>query len=491
MISGVLHLSSKVTMGATKSGSIKRKFTSSSGDKMIVSTRKKQTPYDVYVVLKDGQICDWVGTVGDKETEFKFTRIRNNIKWKRIPKKLIEIDTSDDKRIDKTNENIFSIDPEGCLDIDDACHIKKNKDGYEIGIHIADVSYFIPFNSELDLKIRERSTSVYFPNETFHMIPEEISIKHCSLIKNKKKNAVTTIFQYYSDKNIIVCKGIFRSLIVNKYNYSYDEAQKMIDEKNKSDVHLLFQTIQKLYEDKLDAHTLIEKLMVMANCNAALELDKKYPDIGIFRTHQETIMKTIDDVNPDVMRKINIFNMEKAVYSVGNTNTEHYGLKQKYYTHFTSPIRRYADLMVHRLLLNDKLKINQEDIKKIINYANDVEKRTKKAQREAELLKIVYEIENYDITEGNVVRFHDNKADIWIPKYNIRTYSTIYSTKLGDIVDYIYDEKNNLLSVMVNNKEMFQLKLGQKIKIKLIPVIRESNFRNKLMVQLIEPNPCL
>ena len=325
MIPGVLHLSSKVTMGATKNGSIKRKFTSCSGDKLIVSTRKKQTPYDVYVVLKDNQICDWIGTVGEKDIEEKFVRIRNNIKWKRIPNKLIKIESFNYKRVDLTKENIFSIDPEGCLDIDDACHIKRNKYGYEIGVHIADVSSFIRMDSDFDLKIRNRSTSVYFPDKTFHMIPEKISIEHCSLIKNKEKNAVTTLFQYDHDKNTLHCKGIFRSSIVNKNNYSYEEAQKMIDNSDKSDVTLLFNIIENLYKEKLNAHTLIEKLMVMTNCNAALELNKKYPKISIFRTHQETVTETINDINHDVMEKINIFNMEKAVYSVGNTKTSHYG----------------------------------------------------------------------------------------------------------------------------------------------------------------------
>ncbi len=213
-----------------------------------------------------------------------------------------------------------------------------------------------------------------------------------------------------------------------------------------------------------------------------MELNLKYPKIGVFRIHKKSINKIIDDVEINILKKINIFNMESAVYSVSNLHTNHYGLNQKYYTHFTSPIRRYADIMVHRLILDD-VKINQKQMEIIINHVNNVQKNAKKAQREAELIKIIYELADCVETDGYIIGFNENKADMWIPHLKIRTYSTIYSTKLGDIVDYV--KKNNKLFVRMNGKEMFQLKLGQKIKIKLIPVIRDSNFKNKLIVQLL------
>src|SRR5207253_4486329 len=96
-------------------------------------------------------------------------------------------------RLDLCDKEIFSIDPPGCRDVDDALHIEKKDKTSVIGIHIADVSEWVTPDSAIDLYARQRMTSVYLPKKTHHMLPPELSENYCSLIKNQKRYTLSLL----------------------------------------------------------------------------------------------------------------------------------------------------------------------------------------------------------------------------------------------------------------------------------------------------------
>lgn len=314
----------------------------------------------------------------------------------------------------------FTIDPADAKDFDDAISIRKLKnDVYEIGVHIADVSYYVHPGTELDEEAYKRATSVYLPDRVNPMLPERISNELCSLRPHEDKFTFSAIFQM-NTRGDVKQYWLGKTVIHSDHRYAYEDVQQIIETgegHNKEAILLLNDIAQRLRKSrfskgainfssqevrfKLDekgkpigvmvkeskeSHQLIEEFMLLANRTVAENIAKqtinKKPLPFPYRVHDqpdeeklapfivfakkhghqfdasspEAIAKSFNQLLADanghpeqhVLEQLGIRTMAKAIYTTENIG--HYGLAFEYYCHFTSPIRRYPDVLVHRVL---------------------------------------------------------------------------------------------------------------------------------------------
>ncbi|MDP1763505.1 MAG: ribonuclease R [Sediminibacterium sp.] len=324
------------------------------------------------------------------------------------------------KRRDCRELLTFTIDPVDAKDFDDALSIRKLANGhYEIGVHIADVSYYVLPETELDAEAYKRATSVYLPDRVNPMLPERISNELCSLRPHEDKFTFSAIFQM-TNKGEVKQYWLGKTVIHSDHRYAYEEVQEIIESKkgmHVEEILLLNDIAQRLRKNrfskgainfssqevrfKLDekgkpigvmvkeskeAHQLIEEFMLLANRTVAenvakLNINKKplpfpyrvhdQPDpekLGPFMVFAKKHGHVFNTSSPEkiahsfnamlqeakgkpeqhVLEQLGIRTMAKAIYT--SENIGHYGLAFEHYCHFTSPIRRYPDVLVHREL---------------------------------------------------------------------------------------------------------------------------------------------
>lgn len=337
------------------------------------------------------------------------------------------------KRKDCRDILTFTIDPADAKDFDDAISIRKLSNGmYEIGVHIADVSYYVLPGTELDEEAYKRATSVYLPDRVNPMLPEKISNELCSLRPHEDKFTFSAIFQMDA-KGVIKQYWLGKTVIHSDHRYAYEDVQQIIETKkgvNEEEILLLNDIAQRLRKIRFDkgainfsstevrfkldekgtpigvmvkeskeSHQLIEEFMLLANRTVAenvakLKINKK-PLPFPYRVHDrpdvekltpfinfakkygytfdvstpQTIAASFNNMlslakgKPEqhVLEQLGIRTMAKAIYTTENIG--HYGLAFEYYCHFTSPIRRYPDVLVHRVLqsiLEDKPMVDKK-----------------------------------------------------------------------------------------------------------------------------------
>eukprot|EP00477_Mikrocytos_mackini_P001175 GAHX01001258.1.p1 GENE.GAHX01001258.1~~GAHX01001258.1.p1 ORF type:complete len:945 (-),score=200.08 GAHX01001258.1:42-2876(-) len=381
------------------------------------------------------------------------------VEGKVLDKKYIENSLKDNRR-DLRDRVVVSIDPEGCVDIDDAISVKKLKNNhYEIGVHIADVTSYVKENSPLDRIASERGTSVYLVQRRIDMLPGILSSNVCSLHENVDRLAFSILWECSFQKNgNMVLNSIFcgKSVIRNSKAFSYEQAGDVLSGKqglgedctqHQANLEVLMKMAINLRNTRINngamilskvepkfridkrtlepieselyttgvTNNMIEELMVLANTTAAEIIIKNFPDVGILRKHPnitegnfEDLKKVVESFSKKVGKKfkletqkditklftdlekegIDVYNasllsgqfskrMNKAYYfCAGDEDFKgHFGLALNLYTHFTSPIRRYADVLVHRLLnfatLDKKPKFDLERIRKVVDNVND------------------------------------------------------------------------------------------------------------------------
>ena len=336
------------------------------------------------------------------------------------------------KRRDMRDTLTFTIDPKDAKDFDDALSFKKLENGnYEVGIHIADVSYYLQEGTILDDEAYQRATSVYLVDRVVPMLPEVLSNFACSLRPNEEKYTFSAIFEI-TEKAEVVNNWFGRTVIYSDQRFAYEEAQYIIETKNntipietsitgsaykvsdeivnatlkldelakifrikrmaqgaisfdkvevKFNLNTNYEPVGVFFKMSKDANHLIEEFMLLANKKVA-EFIGKQKKTFIYRIHDEpnedklialqnviskfgysinfkskgdismSLNKLLNDVQgqkeQNLIDTLAIRSMSKAKYSTDNIG--HYGLAFDYYSHFTSPIRRYPDVMVHRLL---------------------------------------------------------------------------------------------------------------------------------------------
>lgn len=324
------------------------------------------------------------------------------------------------KRKDCRDILTFTIDPADAKDFDDALSIRTLQNGqYEIGVHIADVSYYVHPDTELDQEAYKRATSVYLPDRVNPMLPERISNELCSLRPHEDKFTFSAIFQM-NGKGEVKQYWLGRTVIHSDHRYAYEDVQQIIETrkgKHENEILLLNDIAQQLRKKrfskgainfssqevrfKLDekgkpiavvvkeskeSHQLIEEFMLLANRTVAenvakLKINKKplpfpyrvhdrpdeeklAPFIVFAKKHghsfdissPQAIAHSFNSMLKDaegkpeqhVLEQLGIRTMAKAIYTTENIG--HYGLAFEHYCHFTSPIRRYPDVLVHRVL---------------------------------------------------------------------------------------------------------------------------------------------
>lgn len=372
------------------------------------------------------------------------------------------------KRRDMRETLTFTIDPKDAKDFDDALSFKKLENGnYEIGIHIADVSYYLQEGTILDDEAFNRATSVYLVDRVVPMLPEVLSNFACSLRPQEEKYTFSAIFEI-NEKAQVINQWFGRTVIFSDQRFAYEEAQYIIETKNNTipvetsitgksyvvqdDIVAATLKLDELAKilrrnrmnegaisfDKVevkfnlneagepegvyfkiskDANHLIEEFMLLANRKVA-EFIGKQKKTFVYRIHDEPnedklinlqtiiskfgysinfkskadISKSLNNLLNDVVGKkeqnlvdtLTIRSMSKAKYSTDNIG--HYGLAFDYYSHFTSPIRRYPDVMVHRLLqyyLDGGKSVDSELYEEKCQHSSNMEGLATNAERDS------------------------------------------------------------------------------------------------------------
>ena len=474
-----------------------------------------------------GNCLEIIGELGDINTEYQHILSLYHLQYPDLNHKYKHIDFNPEvgDRLDIRHLNVYSIDPPNCKDIDDAFRLNEIADNiYEIGIHTADVSHFIQFNDDLDKIIQSRLTSVYPPHKTINMLPNVYSDNICSLLPNKDRYA---FFYYLPNKQprrnngLSVCKNNHTFQKAFSYKEADDLIQKDEDEdkdcqderRRESDISKINKLTDLIYRNnnfqlqKGDSKSgfMIQILMVLANKHAAEHIYYNFPELSLLRTHLNLDKKDLskqNELNQYLIGK----NMKSALYQIAPARTSHDTLNINKYTHFTSPIRRYADIIVHRLLQpsisNQPCTWDIKDINNIADKMNERNKTIRKAEQKMNRLIIIDKLNNHTLeTTGYITEIFpvQKKIELYIPCYKLSIKTRIFHRKLDTILDYRFDSENesdksdnenesdNVVIIDKNTQETISLVRYQQITVSLTPYLKKDRFEDKLEINLVEP----
>jgi ribonuclease R len=404
-----------------------------------------QCRFSHYLGHIDDHKCDIPAAIEEYElrNDFPLATIEEAQNFGKIVRKK---DMAD--REDFRDQECITIDPNTAKDFDDALTLTKDKKGhYHLGVHIADVTHYISPGTALDKEAQARCNSTYFPGYCLPMLPKELSNNLCSLKPNVNRLTVSVLMEI--DKNgDLVDYRITRSVIRSCKRFTYEEAKKVLDKEKKSPHYALLKRMENLcfllknkrfergsldlslpdlivivdeegFPDRTEyveydiTHQLVEEFMLKANEVVARHLTDEEHHVA-YRVHETPPDENLKDfVNlarafgfelPDAPTQDELqkfFNeavespygqhlaacyirrMRMAVYSPENIG--HYGLSLTHYCHFTSPIRRYADILVHRTLFEQGLE--QKPLELITTHCSEQERISARAENSVKLLK--------------------------------------------------------------------------------------------------------
>lgn len=455
---------------------------------------------------------------------------------------------------------IFTIDGLDAKDLDDAVSISKNDNGnYNVGVYIADVSYYVKEGSEIDIEALNRGTSIYLVDRVIPMLPVKLSNDLCSLNPNQEK-LVMALFMEVNNKGEVVDAIVKEGIIKTTKRLSYEGCNKLfetgsVDNKQISDDLVgkecggveyssldlaldslgLMRELSQILQEKRDkrgsinfdvdeakvivdekgkaidivlrergiSEKIIEEFMILANETVAemiYQMDLPFiyriheePDLVKFHLLKELVSSlgySVKSLHPKELQKLlakidetkehsyiknSILRlMNKAIYS--DENDGHFGLASRWYTHFTSPIRRYPDLLVHRLLrkylINNNTELDSNKYNKLKEIISDIAKKC--SNREKVAIECEYKVldmkkaeymEKYigEEFEGAVSSIHRFGIFVTLPN----TVDGLLSSRGLSKHDYTYNLETNCY---FNYKTGKKLSLGTNVKVVLTKV---------------------
>ncbi len=501
-----------------------------------------------------GKVIDILGAAGENNTEMHAILAEYGLPYT-YPENVeraaddISADITDAAlagREDFRDVVTFTIDPHDAKDFDDALSIRPIKKGlWEVGVHIADVSYYVQEGSIIDKEAFKRATSVYLVDRTIPMLPEKLCNNLCSLRQDEEKLTYSVILEM-TDAGVVKRSRIARTVIRSNRRFAYEEVQAIIEREQQggknplpgdefkteimtldslakilrakrfADGALSFDRVEVRFDidetghpvsvyfkESKDANQLVEEFMLLANRTVAEFIGKVKggnPKTFVYRVHDEpdpermenlqnfvakfgyklkatgdpvemakSMNKMLSEVKgkkeQELIETISIRSMQKACYTTENIG--HYGLAFKFYTHFTSPIRRYPDLMVHRLLtryIGGGRSVNQAKYEEYCEHCSGREQLAEQAERAsikykqveymADRMNQVFDAVISGVTEwGIYAEIIENKCEGMIA---IRSLG-------GDYFEF--DEKNYCL---IGQRTRKRYRLGDHVKVKVV-----------------------
>ena len=474
-----------------------------------------------------GQVVDILGRSGENNTEMHAILAEFGLPYsypknvedaaERISAEIAPEEIA--RREDFRKVTTFTIDPRDAKDFDDALSVRSLGNGqWEVGVHIADVTFYVHEGTVIDKEAEHRATSVYLVDRTIPMLPERLCNNLCSLRPDEDKLAYSVIFRM-DDQARVLDSRIVHTVIRSNRRFTYGDAQTIIETGQgdyaaeiltldrlakllrqrrfeagaiafdrvevKFDVDKQGRPLRVYFKVSKDANKLVEEFMLLANRTVAERIGRvpagKKAKVFPYRIHDlpdpekldtlsqfiarfgyklrttgnktdvsKSINRLLSDVHgkkeANLIETVSIRAMQKARYSTHNIG--HYGLAFDYYTHFTSPIRRYPDMMVHRLLtkyLDEKGRsVSEKKYEALCEHSSAMEQLAAQAERSSVKYKQVEFMQEhvgqvYDgvisgVTEwGLYVELNENKCEGMIP---IRDLDDDY---------YEFDEKNYCL----------------------------------------------
>ncbi|KAI5826729.1 SSD1 protein [Schizophyllum commune Tattone D] len=520
-------------------------------DKLFVACIKR---HPISSLHPFGTLVEELGPIGDIEVEtsallkdcnFPTEDFADNV-MKCLPPMPWTIPERElDLRKDLRGERIFSIDPDTAKDLDDALSIKANEDGtYEIGVHIADVSYFVKPNTALDRDARKRATSVYLVQRAVPMLPPTLSEELCSLVPGQDRLAFSVVFTMTKDAKV-TNKWFGKTIIRSAAQLSYANAQDVIEgrvlgdvpvipEHNavdiEHDIRVLYDIAKELRKQRfengalsleslslsfkldetgkpidcgqrtrVEANDLIEEFMLLTNITVAQHIAVHLPEQALLRRHDTPIerrlnnfverakrlgvdmdimssgamMRSFDAIKDPMTRKLLELLSFKATqrakyYCAGMLDIakyHHYALNVPLYTHFTSPIRRYADVLVHRQLESTlqsppgeaKFMMDRDAVAKVAQQCNIKRDSAVLAQEQSAHLFLCVLISDLThrygpvIRQAKVINVLDAAFDVLVPEFGIEKRVHVDQMPIDN---HVYDEHTHALQIYWSNRDV-------------------------------------
>ena len=500
----------------------------------------------------EGGIVSILGSPKDTEALISSLLLNEGIEEKFPNEVLQELDKIDEdfsdeleNRKDLRHLDIITIDGSDAKDLDDAVYVEKTEDGYKLFVSIADVSYYVRENTELDTEALKRGNSIYLVDRVIPMLPRKLSNNLCSLNPNEDK-LTFTVEMDLDKRGKVIKNDFYKSVIKSKYRMTYENVNtilekdedleeyrnlydkyRKIDEmlKNMLELSKIIRSNKKrrgsidfelpeikvvLDENKAvkdivlrsrgEAERIIEDFMVIANETVAEKLFwEEIP--AIYRVHEdpdkakvqalnETLikfgysLKGLEEIHPGkfqniierttglpegyLIHKLILRAMQRARYA--NKNLGHFGLASKYYLHFTSPIRRYSDLIVHRMLgrsiekfMNEKEKAKYgTNFEAIASSISRTERVADKLEEDSVKIKLIEYMQD-KIGQVYIARLSGmNKNKIFMELEN--HIEVVYNvTTARD--NFIYDEENFKIVDKRNNESYT---MGSTMKVSIV-----------------------
>lgn len=516
------------------------------GDKVVV----RITEWPSRHLNPEGEVTEVLGKEGDPKVDlrsiiyqFKLPhtfshRVMNETKH--IPHVVSHKEIQD--RIDLRNKLIITIDPEDAKDFDDAVSLEKDTNGdWHLGVHVADVSYYVKPDTAIDKEARYRGTSVYLPGEVIPMLPEFLSNNICSL-KEGEDRLTKSVFMTLDRKGYLIKAEVRYSVINVTKRLTYNQATAILN--NEIDIDISDEAVdmlrnmahlaELLFKNRLErgaleldlpeislkldehgyikdvekverdiSHKLIEEFMLLANeMVATFMFEKKTP--LLCRIHPEPeedsmwefaefirglehtridpfkskhLQSLLDKVRgkPEAytVNLVLLKSMKQAVYTAGEGR--HFALALDHYTHFTSPIRRYPDLLVHRIL--DQYfsgELSSPAVKDTwMNYLPDwaghcsiTERRADEVEREITKLKLLRFLEHEigKIFDGVITGVQEFGFFVQLNKYLLE--GLVHIRTLSD--DIYQVDKKTMALVGTRRKKMYRI--GEVVRVKIYKI---------------------